>query len=89
MTPKEAFLANKTLKEEHQKYMMTKAADAARDAALLQFIAEQPRGGSGGEAWDSHSHLVGARRYIEIFFNLHVPEEPQNRTKLPSLRPPA
>lgn len=82
MTPKAAFIQNSQLRDDWEKITATKAAEAARDAALLQFVHEQPDANSPATSWDAHSQLVGAKKMLTILFNLHLKEEPRPAMKL-------
>lgn len=87
MTTKEMFL-NSPHREAHQKWVESAAADAARDAALVLLMLEQPASPDPSRGWDSHSQLVGARRVLEILFRLHLKDEAAKGLKLPVLKPP-
>lgn len=81
-TPKAAFIANSQMRDDWEKIVTTKAAEAARDAALLQFVHDQPDANAPATAWDAHSQLVGAKKMLKILFNLHLVEEPQRAPRL-------
>ena len=88
MSPKEAF-AKGPHKENHRKWAESASAEVARDAALLEFVMNQPDGSDLAKGWDAHSQLVGAKRILGILFNLHLQEEPPKPTRLTTLRPPS
>ena len=88
MTAKEIFLKSPH-REPHEKWTMSADAEAARDAAMLEFVAQQPRGTNVSEAWDLHCQLIGAKRYAEILFSIHLRDETPKPTKLATLRPPS
>lgn len=88
-TPKENFIANAVQRDEFEKIMGTKTMQSARDAALLQFVMEQPREMEVNKAWDAHSQLVGARRMLDILFNLHLAQQTPKQERMPTLRPPS
>lgn len=90
MTPKEKFLTLPDIRSDWERITQTKAAEVAMEAALLQFVHEQPDGAEApGAAWDQHSQLVGAKKVLRILFNLHLkeqPVEPMKLTRLPTPR---
>lgn len=89
-TPKQSFISENTTRDEFEKLIGSKTMLKARDAALLQFVHEQPREQEVNKAWDAHSQLIGARRMLDIFFNLHLVELPPPKAeRLPSLRIPS
>lgn len=83
-TPKEAFIATPH-RQDWERITQTKAAEAARDAALLQFVYDQPDANAPAASWDAHSQLVGARKMLNLLFNLHLKEEPRTPMKLTHL----
>jgi hypothetical protein len=83
-TPKELFLASPH-REEWERIVGTKTALAAKDAALLQFIYEQPDGSGPSDAWDQHSQLAGAKKMLRLLFNLHLKETSKPPIKLTQL----
>lgn len=87
MQPAENFRKG-SYRESLERWVTTKDAEAARDAALLEFISEQPPGDSPASAWDRHSQLVGARRIMDILFQLPFKEEAKEGFKLPNLKSP-
>lgn len=88
MTPKEQFLTS-AHREPLEKWATTASGQSARDTALLQFVHEQPGAIDPSRAWDQHCQLVGARRILEILFNLWAKDEPSKGMKLPVLKPPS
>jgi hypothetical protein len=84
-TPKERFRTTPALREAHEKYVTTTAAEIARDTALLEYMRRQSRKGNVNESWDEHSKLVGAQEVLEIFFALHLPEQEMKRERLRNL----
>lgn len=88
MNTREIFL-NSPHRKAHETWVGTAAAEAARDAALLLLVHEQPTALNPDRGWDSHSQLVGARRVMEILFKLHLPEEQPKITRLPNIKPPS
>lgn len=87
-SPKEQFLKS-VHREAHEKWSTTVAAEAARDAALLQFIHEQPDVIDPSRSWDQHSRLLGARRILDILYNLWAKDEPAKATRFPNIKPPS
>lgn len=88
MTTREIFL-NSPHREQHERWVNTASADAARDAALVLFMLEQPVARNPDAGWDSHSQMIGARRVLEILFHLHLKEEQPKAMKLPNLKGPS
>ena len=87
MTTKEIFLKGPH-REAHEKWCATNAADAARDAALLLFVQEQPATRTLDQGWDCHSQILGAKRVLEILFTLHLQPELGKTTQFKNLKPP-
>lgn len=48
-------------------------------AAYAEMAYRQPRGGQLAEAWDQHSQLIGAKRFVEILCGLPLVEVPEKR----------
>jgi hypothetical protein len=87
-TPRQRFYQTQAHREALERWAVTKEAQAARDATLLEFIHRRNRKGNINEAWDEHSKLVGAQEALEILFSLHLPEPEAQRDRLPNIRPP-
>lgn len=83
-TPKESFLAS-AHRPDWEKIVNTKAAQEARNAALLEFVSNQPAANSPAIAWDAHSQLVGARAILDLLFSMHLKEEPKEPLKMTHL----
>lgn len=87
MTTRELFL-NSPHRKAHEAWVGTTAAEAARDAALLLLVHEQPTIRTLDQGWDAHSQIIGARRVLEILFKLHLPEEAPKLMRLPNIKAP-
>lgn len=48
-------------------------------AAYAEMAYRQPRGSQLAEAWDQHSQLVGARRFVEILCGLPLVEAAEQK----------
>lgn len=88
MKPKDDFIGSKN-KLPHEAWVGTEAATAARDAAMLEFVARLPDAIEPGSGALAHAQLCGARRMLDILFTLHLQEEPRKFVRMPNLAPPS
>lgn len=86
--PKETFLKGPH-RETLEKWATSVPGEAARDAAILQFVHELHTPIDPSKSWDQGSQLAGAKRILDILYNLWAKEEQTKAMRLPSLKPPS
>lgn len=89
-TPKQSFIKLQELRSALEKFVVSKEAGEARNYALLQFIEEQPNGTmiSPNESCDRFNQLLGARKVLEILYDLPFATAERKFDRLPNLAPP-
>lgn len=85
--PKEAFLKS-AHRENHERWATTISAEAARDAALLEFVALLDRPIDPSKSWDNGCRIDGAKQILDILFNLHTKDTMPAPARFTSLKPP-
>lgn len=78
---KELFQSSPEFKN-FQAIVASTAFEPACNAALLCLIEELPeKTADPSKAWDCYLQIVGARRFIDMLSQLHVPPEKEKRVK--------
>ena len=70
LSPKKRFHQNKSAAEAHAELVSNQTVQDSLQVALAQMVMELPRCENPAKAWDSHSQLEGAKRFINIWLNL-------------------
>jgi len=84
MKPKEAFLKGPH-RENHERWATTISAEAARDAAMLEFVALLDRPSDPSKSWDQGCRIDGAKQMLDILLSLHLKDNPQTGMRLNQL----
>lgn len=86
MTAKETFLKH-PLRAEFEKIAQSEAFQVAADYAMLAHLEQQPKHANLNQGWDAHSRMVGARDFLEILKEIHLPAKIQKPTRFENLKP--
>lgn len=84
-TSKELFQSSPQFKD-FQAILANPAFEASCNAALMGMIESLPsEAADASRAWDSYLQILGARKFIYMLSQLHVPDEKPSEMKWPTL----
>lgn len=88
MKPKQTFQKTAPLANAWGDIITRPEFDTAVNTAMLEMIERQPIRGTPSESWDHHSQVVGARIFLDILRNLHLPDPNPVNVPMPNLKSP-